>query len=131
MEQMEDTKECFDFEGKTQALVFNANIEKDRHEYMFKQYAKGRVKEHSVGMRYVKLELAINSESKYDVDEKEVWDKYISDIANKEQAEQIAKLYLKSGVGLIILPESVIDDERFTIPNEMKSRTGCYYLEGE
>jgi hypothetical protein len=27
---------------------------------MFNQYAKGYVKEHSVGMRYVKLELAVN-----------------------------------------------------------------------
>jgi hypothetical protein len=33
---------------------------------MFNQYAKGYVKEHSVGMRYVKLELAVNSDSKYE-----------------------------------------------------------------
>ena len=78
----------FDFEGKTQALIFDASIEKDTHEYMFKQYAKGKVKEHSVGMRYVKLELALNSESKHDIEEKAVWDKYISDIANKEVAEE-------------------------------------------
>jgi hypothetical protein len=60
---------------------------KDRNPFMFEQYAKGFVKNHSVGMRYVKLELALNSESKWDVDEKEVWDKYIDEIANKEDAE--------------------------------------------
>ena len=59
-----------------------------RNEFMFNQYAKGYVKNHSVGMRYVKLELAINSESKWDVEEKEIWDKYIDDIANKEVAEE-------------------------------------------
>jgi hypothetical protein len=55
---------------------------------MFEQYAKGYVKEHSVGMRYVKLELAINSDNKWDVEEKEVWDKYYPEIANKEVADE-------------------------------------------
>lgn len=77
----------FKFEGSTEALVFDSIISKNRNEFMFDQYAKGFVKEHSVGMRYVTLELAINSESKFDVDEKKVWDKYIDQIANKEVAE--------------------------------------------
>lgn len=77
----------FDFEGNTEVLVFDTEITKERNEFMFDQYNKGYVKEHSVGMRYVKLELAINSESKWDVEEKEVWDKYIDKIVNKEVAE--------------------------------------------
>lgn len=76
------------FKGDTEALIFNANISKQRNPFMFEQYAKGYVKEHSVGMRYVKLELAINSESKWDVEEKEVWDKYYPEIANKEVADE-------------------------------------------
>lgn len=76
-----------DFNGETEALVFSVEVEKDRNPFMFEQYAKGFVKNHSVGMRYVKLELAINSESRWDEEEKEVWDKYIDDIANKEDAE--------------------------------------------
>lgn len=74
------------YEGNTEALVFDAEIDK-RNEFMFNQYAKGYVKNHSVGMRYVKMDLAINSESKWDVEEKEVWDKYIDEIANKKEAE--------------------------------------------
>jgi hypothetical protein len=54
---------------------------------MFNQYAKGYVKEHSVGMRYVK-ELAVNSDSKYDAEEKAIWDKYIDEIVNKVAEEQ-------------------------------------------
>jgi hypothetical protein len=77
----------FNYPGNTQVLIFNAKILKDRNEYMAEQYAKGRVKNHSVGMRYVSLELAMNSESKFDREEKAVWDKYISQIANKEDAE--------------------------------------------
>lgn len=73
-------------QGDTEALIFDTTIDK-RNEFMFKQYAKGYVKNHSVGMRYVKMQLAINSDSKWDVEEKEVWDKYIDEVANKEDAE--------------------------------------------
>jgi hypothetical protein len=49
---------------------------------MFNQYAKGYVKEHSVGMRYVKIELAVNLiQSMHE--EKAVWDKYIDEIVKK------------------------------------------------
>lgn len=78
----------FDYSGITEALIFDSVIEKDRNPYMAEQYAKGRVKNHSVGMQYVKIELAINSDSKYDQEEKAVWDKYINQIANKAEVEE-------------------------------------------
>ena len=74
------------YKGDTEALIFETTIDK-RNEFMFNQYAKSYVKNHSVGMRYVKMDLAINSDSKYDVEEKEIWDKYIDEVANKEDAE--------------------------------------------
>lgn len=75
------------FNGETEVLLFDAEIDKERNPFMFEQYAKGYVKEHSVGMRYVKLELALNSDNKFDAEEKAVWDKYINEIVNKEVAE--------------------------------------------
>lgn len=78
----------FDFKGTTEALVFDAEIDKDRNQFMFEQYAKGYVKEHSVGMRYVNIEMAINSEEKYYAEEKAVWDKYIDEVVNREEAER-------------------------------------------
>lgn len=78
----------FNYSGSTEALIFDATISKDRNEYMFNQYAKGFVKEHSVGMRYINIELGINSESKYDEEEKKVWDKYIDLVVNKDVAEE-------------------------------------------
>ena len=77
----------FDYPGTTEALIFDATIEKGRNPFMAEQYAKNRVKNHSVGMQYVKMELAINSESKFDEEEKAVWDKYYPMIANKDQAD--------------------------------------------
>lgn len=78
----------YNAEGETEGLVFNSTLSKDRHPYMFEQYEKGRVKQHSVGMRYVKLEMAINSDKEYYEEEKAIWDKYINDVINKEDAER-------------------------------------------
>lgn len=78
----------FDWAGNTEALIFDCTIEKERNPYMCEQYAKARVKNHSVGMQYVKIELAMNSDAKYDVEEKAVWDKYINLIINKDEVEE-------------------------------------------
>ncbi len=78
----------FNYTGETEVLIFNAEIEKARNEYMAEQYAKGYVKNHSVGMRYVKLFLALNSESKFDREEKAIWDKYIDQVVNREECEE-------------------------------------------
>jgi len=74
--------------GKTEALIFDSSIDKKRNEFMLNQYANGWVKNHSVGMRYVSLNLAVNSEAEWDKEEKAVWDKYYSLIANKELADE-------------------------------------------
>jgi len=75
----------FDFEGETQALVFDSTIKRDRNSYMLDQYKQGHVNNHSVGMMYVKLELAIN-DKEYE-DEYKVWKKHIDQIANKNLVE--------------------------------------------
>lgn len=77
----------FKFEGDTQALTFVSEIEKERNEFMFNQYAKGYVDNHSVGMQYVKLNLAMNSNDNEHKAEKAVWDKHIDSIVNKTQTE--------------------------------------------
>ncbi len=74
------------FEGKTQALIFESTIDKNRNPFMFNQYANGWVKNHSVGMRYVKYDLAINDEN--NPNEFDAWNKYYPNIANKDRADQ-------------------------------------------
>ncbi len=83
----------YDWPGVTEALVFDSTIEKDRNPYMAEQYAKARVNNHSVGMRYVKIELAMDSEAKWDVEEKAVWDKYIDQIVNRDEVEDQGYFY--------------------------------------
>lgn len=76
----------FDYEGSTQALVFDSVVKAEDNAYMFDKYRKGKVKNHSVGMQYVKVLFAVNSTDKYWQEEKEIYDTYIDQIVNKDLA---------------------------------------------
>jgi hypothetical protein len=78
----------YPFEGNTQALMFEAAISKERNEFMYKQYEKGYVLNHSVGMRYVKLYLCVDSDAPEYAAEKENWNKYIGQVANRDKADE-------------------------------------------
>lgn len=75
----------YSFKGETEALQFNSNVLRSRNEYMFNQYAKGYVRNHSVGMRYVKYVMCIDNKD-YGA-EYEAWGKYIEMAVNPEVAE--------------------------------------------
>ena len=75
----------YKFDGETQVLLFESTVKRERNQYMFKQYADGNVKNHSVGMRYVKLFLAVNDKDY--PEELAVWNKYYPTIANKSDAD--------------------------------------------
>jgi len=76
----------YNYPGYTQALIFDFNMKRERNAFMFDQYSKGYVKNHSVGMQYVQIEMAINDENFEE--EYKVWKNYFERIANKELAEQ-------------------------------------------
>lgn len=89
------------FDGDTQALVFKAKVRRERNKFMFEQYLNGWVRNHSVGMRYIDLELCVNSEEKYYSDEKEAWDKYIDQVANREEAEELGYFWAVTKAELV------------------------------
>jgi hypothetical protein len=76
----------YNYEGKTQALVFDSVVRSERNKFMFDQYNKGRVNNHSVGMRYIKFDLAVDDDDY--PNEKAAFDKYIDIIANKEEVKE-------------------------------------------
>jgi len=78
----------FKYSGQTEALVFESTVKKERNSGMFKEYKGGKEKNHSVGMMYVKIQLAVNDkDDPYWEDEYKTWLKYADQIVNKEQAE--------------------------------------------
>jgi len=76
----------FPYKGETEALIFESEILKERNEFMFRQYGKGWVRNHSVGMYYVKIDFAINDEDY--PNEYDAWEKYYPQIANQDFADE-------------------------------------------
>lgn len=81
----------FPYKGVTQALVFDSVLkkkgEKPRNEFMYEQYQKGYVKNHSVGMYYVKMVLCVNEpDDEYYGAEFEAWEKYFPMVVNQDFA---------------------------------------------
>jgi hypothetical protein len=78
----------YSFTGNTEALVFETQIKADINPLMFDLYKKGRVLNHSVGMRYSKIYLCINSNEPTYSAEKDNWEKYYPAVANKNIADE-------------------------------------------
>lgn len=74
------------YNGTTEALMFDSTIWRKRNAFMLNQYANKWVRNHSVAMRYVKMDFAINDESY--PNEFEAWKKYYPMIANYERADE-------------------------------------------
>lgn len=110
----------YSYEGMTQALVFDSVIDKSESEFMFEKYRMGKVKQHSVGMRYVSLELAINDD-RY---EKEfaAWNKYFGMIANKEDAENNGYFWAVTAAK-IIEGSAVVRGSNFVTPTQSVQET--------
>lgn len=87
VKQMSWNELGFNYEGQTQALIYDSIIDKAESPDMFERYRSGKVKQHSVGMRYVKMDFAVNDE-RY---EKEfaVWQKYFDQVVNKDELLEV------------------------------------------
>jgi len=108
------------FEGKTQALVFDSVIDKQENPFMFEKYRTGKVKQHSVGMQYIKMDLAVNDD-RY---EKEfaTWEKYFKEIANKEDVLQ-AGYFWAITEAKIIEGSAVVKGSNWATPTQSIQQT--------
>lgn len=72
--------------GMTEALVIGSEIKKAYSETLYNAYLNDEVDQHSVGMQYVNIALAVNDEENYPR-EYEEWQKHIGKIGNRSRAE--------------------------------------------
>lgn len=73
--------------GTTEVLAAKIRPEKE----MYEKYTKGIIKQHSVGLQYVKLALAVNDEE--DEEGYKEWVKNIDKVINREMAEEYGYFY--------------------------------------
>lgn len=83
----------FDYDGQTDALTFYSTVKSERNSYMFKQYKNGYVRNHSVGMQYVKMLFCANTNEPEMAQYKENWDKYSPMVVNTTELENRQYFY--------------------------------------
>lgn len=72
--------------GTAQALIFNTDIRKSYNESIFNKYKAGKINQHSIGLQYTQLELAINDEES--IKEMEFWNKYAPMVINQDAIQE-------------------------------------------
>ena len=81
-------------DGETISLIHNAEIKRDYNESLFSQYKANQVNQHSVGMYYVKVELALD-----DPNEKEafaLYSKILPLLGNMDEAKEQGYFFVVS-----------------------------------
>lgn len=70
--------------GETTALIMETTIRQDYNPDVFKFYQNGKIDQHSIGLRYNSLDIAINNATEDYTEEKALWDEYYPQVINKE-----------------------------------------------
>lgn len=85
--------------GITEALFMDTEIFKDYNAQIFNEYKSNRINQHSVGMQYVKIDLAVN-DAEYETEYK-VWQDNIDTLGNSERATEKGYFWLVREAKLI------------------------------
>jgi hypothetical protein len=105
--------------GYTQALFMDTKIMKSYNNQVFDLYKNGKINQHSVGMQYVKIDLAVNDEN-YE-DEYKVWLDNIDSIGNKEKAQEKGYFWLVREAKLIEISAVLLGSNELTPTLENKN----------
>lgn len=73
---------------KVQALMMSSIVMEEYDRKCFLLYRDGQIKQHSIGLQYIKLYLCLNSDEPEDAQFKDNWDKYYSQVINKEKVDK-------------------------------------------
>jgi hypothetical protein len=72
---------------KAQALMMSSTVMKDYDEKAYFLYRDKQIKQHSIGLQYIKIYLCIDSTEEEDSMYKENWDKYYPQVINKDKVD--------------------------------------------
>lgn len=88
-----------DLDGSTQALIFETDVFKSYNEQVYNQYKLEKINQHSIGLQYINISLAINDEDS----EKEFdfWNKYYPLVINKDVADENGYFWVVKEIKLL------------------------------
>lgn len=88
----------YDADGATQCLCMVSDVRKDYDEKIFALYKRGAVNQHSIGLQYMQIALAVNDPDYKD--EFAVWQKFRPQIINGEDVDQRGYFWAVSEIKL-------------------------------
>lgn len=88
-----------DKDGSTNCVCWETDIRKAYNEKVFLFYKNGKINQHSIGLWYVRIELAVNDEEYQK--EYEIWKKNYEKIINKEPVDKYGFFWFVSEIKLI------------------------------
>lgn len=108
--------------GQTQGVTFITDVMKSYNEKIFNQYKLGKVNQHSIGLQYMKLDVAINDEESEK--EFEFWERYYEQAINKEVADHWGFFWVIQEYKLIENSTVLFGSNEITptLDNNVKSR---------
>jgi hypothetical protein len=106
--------------GMTQALFMDTEIHKEYNNQIFNEYKGNRINQHSVGMQYVKIDLAVNDES-YEKEFK-TWQDNIESLGNPEKATEKGFFWLVKEAKLIEISAVLMGSNELT-PTQREEKT--------
>ena len=98
--------------GTTEALFMDTEILKDYNAQIYNEYKANKINQHSVGMQYVKIDLAVNDESYKE--EYKLWQDNIDSIGNKDYAESKGYFWLVREAKLIEISAVLLGSNELT-----------------
>lgn len=86
--------------GMTEALLMESEIRKELNEMVYNDYLNDEVDQHSIGLRYISMSLAINDEKEYPKEYKE-WQEVYPNLGNKAEADKHGYFFVIKEAALI------------------------------
>lgn len=114
----------YEKEGSTTALVMESTVRKNYNEDVYKFYANGKINQHSIGLRYLDIQLAINSKHEEDKEEFAVWEEGYEHIINKEAVDEKGYFWLVKEINIIENSCVLFGANSLTPTLEVKSELG-------
>lgn len=85
--------------GSCECLIFETDVYKSYNQQIFNQYKYNKVNQHSIGLQYVTIDIAINDGDSQK--EFALWNKWIDQIVNKEDAIRAGFFFVVSEIKLL------------------------------
>lgn len=105
-------------EGDTQVLAFSSNVLRVYDEATFVKYQRGLIKQHSIGMIYKDVVLAVNEPTAKE--EYSNWLKYIPHVANRSEVEAKGYMYVVKEIELLEISAVLFGSNKLTPTTAVK-----------